>query len=83
MGTKTNPGKHDCHANALPDEPMFVLLARDPSAPLLIEDWADTRERAIETGGRPRSDEAMVEEARTCADEMRTWRRANEGKWRT
>lgn len=29
MGTKNNPGAFDCYANAEPDEPMFVLLARD------------------------------------------------------
>ena len=26
MGTKNNPGKFDCYANAKPDEPLFVLL---------------------------------------------------------
>ena len=26
---KENPGRFDCYANALPDEPMFVLLARE------------------------------------------------------
>jgi hypothetical protein len=30
MGTKSNPGPFDCYAKAEPDEPMFVLLARDP-----------------------------------------------------
>lgn len=30
MGTKSNPTQFDCYANALPDEPMFILLARDP-----------------------------------------------------
>jgi hypothetical protein len=28
MGTKNVPGKFDCYANALPDEPTFVLLGR-------------------------------------------------------
>jgi len=28
MATKKNPGEFDCYANAGPDEPMFVLLAR-------------------------------------------------------
>ncbi|HAW11807.1 MAG TPA: aspartate decarboxylase, partial [Chloroflexi bacterium] len=31
MGTKNNPGKFDCYDDAHPDEPMFVLLGRDPA----------------------------------------------------
>lgn len=82
MGTKANPAKFDCYANALPDEPMFVLLARDPSAPWLVRLWAHNRATDIERGGRPESDLALVEEARGCADKMETWRRANDGRWR-
>lgn len=41
MGTKNNPGKFDCYDAALPDEPMFVLLARDP----VVREWV--RRRAI------------------------------------
>lgn len=40
MGTKNDPGKFDCYANAEPDEPMFVLLARDISAKYLTAAWA-------------------------------------------
>lgn len=40
MGTKLNPGNFDCYAAAKDDEPMFVLLARDESAPFLVEAWA-------------------------------------------
>lgn len=43
MGTKNNPGKFDCYAAAHPDEPLFTLLARDPSAPHLIRLWACVR----------------------------------------
>lgn len=43
MGTKNNPGKFDCYANAKPDEPLFVLLARDPLAPFLVSMWAAIR----------------------------------------
>lgn len=76
MGTKSNPSGFDCYAKAEPDEPMFVLLARDPAAPGAIEQWADTRELLIEGGGKPESDRPMVEEARQCANEMRRWRLA-------
>lgn len=82
MGTKNNPGNFDCYANALSDEPMFVLLGRDPRAPELIERWATQRENDIELGYRPESDRAMVKEAHACAEQMRDWRRSNNGAWR-
>ena len=69
MGTKNNPGQFDCYANAEPDEPMFVLLARDPLAPLLVELWANLRAEASQE-----DDSAMVEESQDCADAMRAWR---------
>jgi hypothetical protein len=67
MGTKNNPGKFDCYANAEPDEPMFVLLARDPLAPILVEQWAALREHL---SGNP----SKVAEARDCARAMREFR---------
>lgn len=82
MGTKNEPGNYDCYGNALPDEPMFILLARDTSAPELVRRWANTRLHWIENGNRPESDRVMVEEALKCADNMATWRAANDGKWR-
>jgi hypothetical protein len=82
MGSKNQPGDFDCYGNALPDEPMFILLARDPSAPALIEWWADNRESAIDQKLRPEGDRAMVAEARQCAKAMRDWRSANDGIWR-
>lgn len=82
MGSKENPDKFDCYTNALPDEPMFILLGRDPAGPDLVNDWADIREAQIGNGSRPASDKAMVESARQCAENMRAWRKANDGKWR-
>lgn len=70
MGTKNNPGKFDCYANAEQDEPMFILLGRDPSAPDLVRGWADDRERLISAGRKPESDRPMIAEARKCADDM-------------
>lgn len=64
MATKNQPGDYDCYANALPDEPMFILLGRDRNAPSLVEAWADVRERAHE-------DPVQVAEARACAQQMR------------
>jgi hypothetical protein len=83
MGTKNNPAKFDCYANALPDEPYFVLLARDESAPDMIEHWAFNRLTAIAMGQKPESDRAMVEEAVALAHQMRQWRLEHDGEWRT
>lgn len=44
MGTKTHPGKFDCYAAAKPDEPMFVLLARDRLAAPLVQMWSHLRD---------------------------------------
>jgi hypothetical protein len=66
MGTKNNPGAFDCYANAHPDEPMFVLLARDKHAPSLVCLWADLRALTGE-------DPAKVNEARECAEGMVLW----------
>lgn len=68
MGTKNKPGKFDCYAKAAPDEPMFVLLARDPLAPFVVEMWAKMRELS---DGRSEK----VNEARACAAAMEVWRR--------
>lgn len=75
MGSKLKPGDYDCYANALPDEPMFILLARDPIAPSLVRDWASTRLNAGESLEK-------VREALECADAMEEWRNENYGKWR-
>lgn len=81
MGTKQHPGAYDCYAAALPDEPMFVLLARDPDAPDVVEAWARDRASGIAEGKRPPSDVHMVIEAFDCAARMRRWRMNNNGKW--
>lgn len=73
MGTKNDPSEFDCYAAAEPDEPMFVLLARDPLAPALVVEWARRREQAaIDEGGE--LDPAKTLEARACAQAMRAWR---------
>jgi hypothetical protein len=74
MGTKNNPGKYDCYANAEPDEPMFTLLARDPAAPQVIAYWTQLRAEMIELKLKPQSDYEMLDEAVKCASEMQAWR---------
>lgn len=82
MGTKLKPGRYDCYENALPDEPMFVLLARDPDFSRLVESWVKQREYAVMCGERPESDKYLLIEAQTCANNGAKWRRENMGKWR-
>lgn len=67
MGTKNSPGAFDCYANARPDEPMFVLLARDKHAPILVRLWAELRALDGE-------DLAKLEEAEACAASMQRYR---------
>lgn len=68
MGTKLNPGRFDCYANAKPDEPMFILLARDPQAPTLVRLWAASRVTAEGCTDK-------VEEALRLADAMDDWKK--------
>jgi hypothetical protein len=67
VATKNNPGKFDCYENAKPDEPMFILLGRDPTAWLLVRIWCALRD---ELGTA--SDE-QIEEAQACADALREY----------
>lgn len=64
MGTKNEPGKFDCYNAAAPDEPMFVLLGRDASAPFVVFCWVAFR---IQTGDL--EDEKLAE-AISCAAKM-------------
>lgn len=82
MGTKNNPGKFDCYANALPDEPTFVLLGRDPEFANLVLAWAERRQNAVRCGERPDTDMELVFEARHCALKGAAWRKSNNGIWR-
>ena len=71
MGTKNNPGKYDCYAKADPDEPIFILRANDPSAPLLVRTWCELN--------GPHTNMAKLMEAYNCADAMEQWRREKHG----
>lgn len=66
MGTKNNPGQFDCYEAADPDEPMFVLLARDPDAADLVRQWALKRE--ARDGHTDKVCEAFC-----CAVDMERW----------
>jgi hypothetical protein len=66
MGTKNNPGSYDCYENAHADEPMFVLLGRDPTGGALVRLWAEARE-SLKPG------DPKVLEAVQCATAMDAW----------
>lgn len=74
MGTKNDPGKFDCYAKAEDDEPMFVLLARDPAAPHAVRQWA-YGERDF--GDKSEDHVRKVREAFECATAMELWRIKN------
>lgn len=51
-----------------PDEPVFLLRAKDEVAPLTVDKWADYAEQAG-------ADWTMIKAARNQAQEMRKWQR--------
>src|SRR3990167_1330761 len=67
MGTKNKPGKFDCYSHADPDEPMFVLLGRDPIASVLVGLWVKIRQEMGETN------EEKLMESVTCASALSHW----------
>lgn len=58
--------KASCIAHAHPKEMVFVLLGRDPAAPLAIRAWADERVRL----GKNKETDEQIAEARACAGTM-------------
>jgi hypothetical protein len=67
MATKNNPGRFDCYSKADPSEPMFILLGRDPVAPLVVLAWATLRAHC------GHNDESQLIEAIECARAMQAW----------
>ena len=55
-----------CLNNALDGERLFVLLARDPAAPVAIRAWVNERLRL----GKNLPDDDQIEEALDCACRM-------------
>lgn len=73
---------NDCYLRALPGEPRFTLLARDPDFYRLVNEWAVRRGRDISCGDRPTTDSSLVASALKTASNGAVWRRENLGKWR-
>lgn len=84
MGTKANPGKYDCYANAKEDEPLFVFRANDPLASYMVEIWCAIRcgdekaaigrvAAAISLMEGREMNQEKTAEAMKCAAAMRLW----------
>jgi hypothetical protein len=58
-----------CLNRAIEDEPVFVLLGRDESAPATIEKWCDLRIGS----GKNEFEDAQIQEALELADAMRKY----------
>lgn len=73
MGTKLYPGKYDCYGKANANEPMFILLARDQLAPMLVTLWAAVKGGAFDSAKRVTADllERAYEESREPTTETR------------
>lgn len=82
MDTKEHPGKFDCYEKALPNEPRFTLLARDPDFARLVRKWTKRRVADIQAGERPDSDYGLIGEAEALATNGARWRREHMGEWR-
>lgn len=88
MGTKNNPGQFDCYTKAHPDEPLFVLRAKDPFGADMVSLWAALAVGDIYTAiavfnalmqearKNPHDmgyESSKFKEAVKCADAMRDW----------
>jgi hypothetical protein len=58
--------QHSCLNNALEGERLFVMLARDPAAPVAIRAWVNERLRL----GKNAPSDAQIMEALDCARRM-------------
>lgn len=65
---KSSPGVYDCHSKANEDEPMFVLLGRDPTAAIIVRIWTKLRCRIMKNITTEELDQ--LQDAIECADEM-------------
>ena len=63
-----------CFYRALDDEPIFVLLARDPCFAETIRAWETSRQALIGRGEKPQGDHPMLLEALATATAGVAWR---------
>lgn len=72
-----------CFYRALDDEPVFVLLARDPCTPEAIRHWVTLRQALIGRGEKPLEDHETLGDAISTATQAGIWRSeaTDPGKW--
>lgn len=75
MSTKNHPSIFNCYKAALPDEPMFVMLARDPAAPATLRYWVEQRRLLGKVATE--DDQERIAEAIGLAYRMENWRTVN------
>jgi hypothetical protein len=75
MANKNHPGKFRCYEAAMPDEPMFVILGRDPAGPATLAFWA--RQREIMGKDQEGDDLERIVAARSESEDMFHWRAHN------
>lgn len=77
METKRNlSSQFGCLHKALPGEPMFILLGRDPAAPTAIRRWLKYR-RQLDG-----QDPDQLAGAEQDAKDFAAWRVEHDGEWR-
>jgi hypothetical protein len=96
MSSKICPGLYDAYSKALNDEPYFMLLARDKTAPAKIRQWADEKRSSVVSEFGASRDSLQADPARQaeyrhemekCRDadmiahDMEDWRAINDGAW--
>ncbi|MDO8795384.1 MAG: hypothetical protein Q7J25_12265 [Vicinamibacterales bacterium] len=69
-----------CLGHSAPDEPVFILCARDVLAANHVREWADEVERKVHALGELTARrQAKIASARALAKEMDEWRAAHAG----
>lgn len=74
MATKDTPGDFDCYAKLRPDEPYFVIRAKDPVGAKAVRAWCQLRRGA---GILKPNERQRLREAEAVADAMQEWRKKN------
>ncbi len=75
MTNKNHPGPFNCYAAALPDEPIFVILGRDPAAPRAMREWS--KERDLRGKNKTPDDIERIHSVNAQIQEMIVWRDRN------
>lgn len=73
-----------CLGKAAPDEPVFILRAKDKFAPGLVEAWAEKvaayDRSVVEDVAVQSARKAKIRGARALAHQMRAWQAMNDAK---